>query len=126
MTTDISTQRKPDTSRGTVIFIGSDIIGRGENIELGKLLVQSFLHTLRSMPDMPESILFMNSGVRLITEGSHVLGELAQLAEVGVELLACGTCLSRLQLSDKVKVGTVSNMATITYTMLRASKVISL
>ena len=111
---------------GTVIFIGSDIIGRGENIELGKLLMQSFLNTTISLPNRPETLLFMNNGVKLVAEDSHVLGELKQLAEVGVELLACGTCLSRLGLSDKVAVGQVSNMFTIADTMTRAAKVISL
>jgi len=114
------------TNPGIVIFIGSDIIGRGENIELGKLLMQSFLNTIRSLPNRPETILFMNNGVKLVAEGSHVLGELKQLADSGVELLACGTCLSRFGLTDKVEVGQVSNMFTIADTMTRAAKVISL
>ncbi|MEN8614291.1 sulfurtransferase-like selenium metabolism protein YedF [Dehalogenimonas sp. THU2] len=111
---------------GIVVFIGSDIVGRGENIELGKLLMQSFLNTLQSLPNRAESIIFMNNGVKLVVEDSHVLGELKQLAEAGVELLACGTCLSRLGLSDRVGVGQVSNMFTIADTMTRAGKVISL
>lgn len=111
---------------GIVIFIGSDIIGRGENIELGSLLMQSFLNTIRSLPNRAETIIFMNNGVKLVAEGSFVLGELKQLLEDGVELLACGTCLSRLGLANKVAVGQVSNMFTIADTMLRAAKVISL
>jgi len=114
------------TNSGIVIFIGSNVIGRGENLELGKLLMQSFLNTLQSLPNRPETILFMNNGVKLVAEGSHVLGELKQLADSGIELLACGTCLSRLGLSDKVAVGQVSNMFTIADTMMRAMKVISL
>jgi selenium metabolism protein YedF len=114
------------TSTGIVIFIGADVIGRGGNTELGKLLMQSFLNTARSLPNRPESILFMNDGVKLLAEGSHVLGELKQLADLGVELLACGTCLSRLGLTDKVIVGEISNMFTIADTMTRAKNVISL
>src|SRR5208283_1006422 len=111
---------------GTVFFIGSDILGRGENIELGRLLIQSFLNTIASLPQRPESILFMNNGVKLVTEGSHVLGELNKLSELGIELLACGTCLSRLGLSDKVVIGQVSNMFTLADIMMKADKVISL
>ena len=111
---------------GIVIFIGADIIGRGENIELGSLLMQSFLNTLQSLPNRPETILFMNNGVKLVAEGSHVLGELKQLADSGIELLACGTCLSRLGLANKIAVGQASNMFTIADTMMRAAKVISL
>jgi len=111
---------------GIVIFIGADIIGRGENLELGKLLIQSFLNTIRSLPNKPETVIFMNNGVKLVAEDSHVLGELKQLADEGIELLACGTCLSRLGLANKIAVGQVSNMFTIADTMLRAAKVISL
>ena len=114
------------TSSGIVIFIGSDVIGHGENIELGKLLMQSFLNTVRSLPNRPETLLFMNNGVKLVAEGSHVLGELKQLTEAGVELLACGTCLSRFGLTDKVVTGQISNMFTIADTMTRAAKVICL
>ena len=111
---------------GIVVFIGSDIIGRGENIELGRLLMQSFLNTLQSLPSKAETVIFMNDGVKLVAEGSPVVGELRQLAETGVELLACGTCLSRLGLSDKVAVGQVSNMFTISDVMMRAGKIMSL
>jgi len=122
----IASEAAAPAASGIVIFIGSDVIGRGENVELGNLLMQSFLNTARSLPNHPETIIFMNNGVKLVAEGSHVLGELKQLADAGVELLACGTCLSRLGLSDKVAVGQVSNMFTIADTMMRAAKVISL
>ena len=118
-------QNGPVTS-GTVLFIGSDTVGRGENTELGRLLMQSFLNTLGGLKDRPETIAFMNSGVALVTADSPVLGELKQLAGQGVELLACGTCLSRLGLSDKVAVGRVSNMYTLAEMMLRAQKVLTL
>ncbi|XUW99872.1 MAG: sulfurtransferase-like selenium metabolism protein YedF [Dehalogenimonas sp.] len=122
----VASKTEAPKATGIVIFIGSDIIGRGENVELGSLLMQSFLNTLQSLPNHPETILFMNNGVKLVAEGSHVLGELKQLADSGIELLACGTCLSRLGLADKIAVGQVSNMFTIADTMMRASKVISL
>ena len=114
------------TQAGSVIFIGSDIIGRGENRELGSLLMHSFLNTIGGLAARPESIVFMNEGVKLVAEGSPVLGELKQLEDKGVELLACGTCLSRLGLSDKVAAGQVSNMYTLASTLLGASKVVSL
>ena len=68
----------------------------------------------------------MNDGVKLVTEDSVAVGELKQLEAQGVEILACGTCLSRLQLTDKLAVGQVSNMYDLTDIMLKADKVISL
>ena len=105
---------------GTVLFIASDTLGRGDNRSLGSLLMQSFLHTVSGLHAKPEAVLLINDGVKLVTDDSPVLGELRQLESQGIEILACGTCLSRFQLTDKVAVGQISNMYTI------ASKVIPL
>lgn len=117
-------ERQP--TNGIVLFIASDILGRGENIELGNLLMHSFLNTLGALNSKPETIIFMNNGVKLVVEDSVVVGELKQLESQGVEILACGTCLSRLNLTDKVAVGQVSNMYTLADTLLKADKIISL
>jgi len=116
----------PSTAAGTVLFLGSDLIGRGENIGLGTLLMQKFLHTIISAQGRPETILLMNNGVKLATQDSPSLGELKELEKQGVELFACGTCLARLELTDKVAVGKVSNMDEIAVKLLKAGKVISL
>ena len=117
-------ERMPATD--IVLFIASDILGRGENRQLGDLLMQSFLHTVGGLKSKPQTIIFMNNGVKLVTKDSLVLGELRQLEKQGMEILACGTCLSRLQLMDKVAIGQVSNMYVIADTMLRAEKIVSL
>jgi selenium metabolism protein YedF len=114
------------SSEGTVLFIASDILGRGEDRSLGILILQSFLNTVNALPTKPETIVLMNNGVKLATEGSAVLGELKTLESQGIDILACGTCLSRFQLTDKVAVGQISNMNTLAGILLRATKVISL
>ena len=110
----------------TVVFLGSNIIGRGEDRQLGGLLMQKYLHTLAGHRIKPEAILMMNDGVRLVGKDSPVLEELKQLGSQGIDILACGTCLERLGLIDKVGAGTVSNMYDIADAMLKAGKVISL
>ncbi|MCK5430837.1 MAG: sulfurtransferase-like selenium metabolism protein YedF [Anaerolineales bacterium] len=121
-----STSNDPRSTAGTVVFIGSEIIGRGENTALGSLLMQSFLHTVGEFKAGLQTIIMMNNGVKLATSDSPTLGELQQMEKQGVEILVCGTCLDRLGLMDKVATGQVSNMYTITETMIKASKVISL
>jgi len=111
---------------GIVLLIGSDILGRGDDYQLGSLLMQSFLHTVGGLISRPETIILINSGVKLATEDSLVLGELRQMENQGIEILACGTCLSRFQLTDKAAVGQVSNMYVIADTLLKAEKTISL
>jgi TusA-related sulfurtransferase len=108
-----------------VLLLSSEFLGQGYE-SLGSLLMHSFLNTLGGLTERPESIIFMNSGVKLVAEGSAVLGELRQLEGQGVEIMACGTCLSRLKLTDKLAVGRVSNMYTLTDTMLKAGKLIAL
>ena len=50
----------------------------------------------------------------------------AVVADAGVEILVCGTCLSFYGLTDQLQVGTVSNMYDIVTRMQRAAKVVSL
>jgi selenium metabolism protein YedF len=109
----------------TVIFLGSDIVGRGENRQLGSLLMQKFLHALTGSQSGIKTILLMNDGVKLIVRDSSFLGEIKQLEERGIEVLACGTCLARFDLTDRVAAGKISNMDEITAKMLQAAKVIS-
>ena len=109
----------------SVLFISSEIMGRGENQELGSLLMLRFLHELGGRKVKPGTIIFMNNGVKLVAEGSLSLEEIKQLESQGVTILACGTCLSHLQLTDKIAVGRVSNMSDITDILLKAEKVIS-
>lgn len=110
---------------GIVLLIASDVLGRDDQ-QLGSYLMQSFLDTLGGLTSRPETIIFINSGAKLVTQDSPVLGELLQLEGLGVEILACGTCLSRFELSEKVAVGKVSNMYNIADTLIRADKIVSL
>jgi len=119
-------KEKLTTTHGLVLFIGSDIVGRGEDYQLGNLLMQKFLHTIGGHRLKPETVVLMNNGAKLATQDSLVVGELKRLAKQGVDILVCGTCLSRFQLTEKVAVGQVSNMSDITDTLLKAVKVISI
>jgi selenium metabolism protein YedF len=107
------------------LVVSSDAMGRGD-AKLGGILVRSFFHTLGEVEPLPQTILFFNSGVKLACEGSRVLDDLCALAEQGIELLVCGTCLGYYELTDKLEVGQVSNMYDIAEAMLGASKVVNL
>jgi selenium metabolism protein YedF len=108
-----------------VLVVPSDRMGRGP-AELGGLLARSFFHTLGEVEPRPDIIIFLNDGVKLTIEGSPVLEDLQALANQGVEILACGTCLGYFELRDRLAVGEVSNMYTIAETLLRARKVVAL
>ena len=102
-----------------VLFITSDAIGRGED-DLGGMLMANFLRLLGESPEKPARIIFMNAGVRLVCEGSHVLVHVRKLEEQGVELLACSTCLEYFDLVKNLKVGTPTDMAKSVQSMMTA------
>jgi selenium metabolism protein YedF len=109
-----------------VLVVSSEAMGRGEHAELGGILIRSFFHVLGEIEPTPAVIVFFNSGVKLVTQGSPVLEDLQALAKQGVEILACGTCLGYYDLTDRVDVGEVSNMYAIAEMMLGAGKTVYL
>jgi selenium metabolism protein YedF len=108
-----------------VVAVSSNNMGRGDD-DLGQVLIRSYLHTLTEVEPRPDTLIFFNSGVKLATEGSQSLDDLAVLEKQGVQILLCGTCLGHFNLKDRVAVGEISNMYAISETMLRATKVVNL
>ena len=76
-----------------VVFAGRDVIGEGD-AELGHSLIKMFFYTLSEKADLPSAILFMNHGVRLVTENQQTIEHLKVLEQRGVRLIVCGTCLN--------------------------------
>jgi selenium metabolism protein YedF len=104
------------------ILIQSDVLGRG-NDELGQLLMANFLRLLGESKDKPAALLFWNTGVRLVCEGSWALAHLKRLEDQGVEILACTTCLEYLELADKLAAGKPTNMLKSIQSMLASDMV---
>ncbi|RPI29726.1 MAG: sulfurtransferase-like selenium metabolism protein YedF [Acidobacteria bacterium] len=108
-----------------VLVINSDSMGRGD-VELGQKLIGSFLRKLWARGDGPDAIVFYNSGVKLLARGSTVLDALEGLANAGVDLLACGTCVSFFSLKDSLAVGRVSDMGEIAELLMTADQTVTL
>ncbi|MCK4718235.1 MAG: sulfurtransferase-like selenium metabolism protein YedF [Thermoplasmata archaeon] len=107
----------------TVVFFPADTIGRGDD-ELGYILTKSIIYSFLEVEPKPETIIFMNSGVRLAVEGSEALADLQALQDQGVDILVCGTCLDFFKLKDKLAIGEMSNAYTIAETLLDAGKIV--
>lgn len=107
----------------TVIFCGSDQMGQGDE-EFGQILLKNFLATLLELDPLPDCILFVNSGVRLVCTGSEALEALNQLACRGVDIASCGLCLEYYHLKDQLKVGRVTNMLEIAEAQMQAGQLI--
>ncbi|WP_180326701.1 sulfurtransferase-like selenium metabolism protein YedF [Raoultibacter phocaeensis] len=111
---------------GFSVFIGKDHVGEGDG-ELGYNLMKMALYTLSESEEAPVSLLFMNSGVKLVAGGEQqVIESVRTLRDKGTEVLVCGTCLDFYGVKDVLAVGEVSNMYDILGRMQEAAKVIAL
>lgn len=115
---------KPTAASDKVVVIRSNVMGEGDP-ELGKVLIKGFIYALSQQKELPKTILFYNGGAYLTCEGSASLDDLKELEHRGVKILTCGTCLNFYGLSEKLKVGEVTNMYEIAETMSKASLIVS-
>lgn len=109
----------------TVIQISRYGMGDADE-ELRIVLARKYLELLAEVEILPESIFFFADGVKLVVEGSPVLGELRALEEKGVRLVACSTCLGHFGLTEKVAAGVAGGMAGLIEAQFGAAKVISI
>ena len=115
---------RPTAVSDKVVVIRSNVMGEGDP-ELGKVLIKGFIYALSQQEELPKTILFYNGGAYLTCEGSASLDDLKELEHRGVKILTCGTCLNFYGLSEKLKVGEVTNMYEIAATMSKASLIVS-
>lgn len=106
-----------------VMLVASSTFGEG-SIDLGATLMGSLMKIVKDLSPRPECLIFLNSGVHLTTEGSDVLGFLKELEADGVQILSCGTCLNYFKCTEKLKVGSISNMLEIGNLLVSADRVI--
>ena len=105
--------------KNTVVVIASSKMGAGSD-ELGAILMKGFIFALSQQDELPKTILFYNGGARLTCEESPSLEDLRSMEAQGVEIFTCGTCLNHYGLTDKLKVGEVTNMYSIAEKMTGA------
>ena len=123
-TCEIPQKNEEKNTGDYLLYINKDTMGIGDN-ELGKILIKAFFKTLIDNEKKPSMIIFVNSGVKLVVEGSKILNELEKLhKDFNIEILACGTCLDYFNLKEKIKIGTISNMFDIQNALVNSQKVI--
>lgn len=110
-------------TKNVVISVYTDCMGRGDD-ELGRKLMKAFIFAVTQQEELPKTMLFYNGGAKLTCEGSPVLDDLKGLADQGVEILTCGTCLDHYGIKDQLQVGEVTNMYVIVEKMEKASVVV--
>lgn len=105
-----------------IVVINKKIMGHGSE-ELGKKLIKGYLYALTEQEILPKKIIFYNDGAILVDkERSHVLNELEELEERGVEILCCGACIDYHKI--ELGVGNPTNMYFIVEDMRKANRII--
>ena len=113
----------PAAKKTKLVVLSADHMGEGAE-ELGKILMKSFLYALTQQDELPDTILCYNGGAKLTCEGSESLEDLKDLVARGVEILTCGTCLNFYGITEKLQIGSVTNMYDIVERMSSADRVI--
>ena len=83
-----------------------------------------FVFALTQQDQLPKTVLFYNGGASLTCDGSPMLDDLKALEAQGVEIMTCGTCLNFYGLTEKLAVGSVTNMYTIVEKLTQAVNVV--
>lgn len=106
------------------IVIASNELGEGSS-ELGTALMKSYMFALAEADIIPDNLLFINGGVKLVVEDSLVLDSIKKLKDRGTNVQSCGLCLDFYKIKDKLAVGEITNMYAI-IEMMNSSKTIKL
>ena len=86
--------------------------------------MKGFVYALTQLEELPQTILLFNSGAYLSCEGSDSVEDLKSMEAQGVEVMTCGTCLNHYGLTEKLAVGSVTNMYVIAQTMMGADHIV--
>lgn len=92
-----------------VVLIKSNLFGEGD-IQLGNVLMKSFLVSLLENNKKVKSIIFMNKGIELTTTNVEIIEILKEFEQKGTEIFSCGTCLDFYGVKDDLKIGQITNM----------------
>ena len=107
----------------TLVLITTETLGRGDE-SLGTALMGNFLATLPELGPQLWRIVLLNGGVKLSVQAGKALDSLKALADKGVSILVCGTCLGHYGLLEQKQVGETTNMLDIVTSLALADKVI--
>lgn len=111
--------------KNTVILANNYGMGKADEA-LQLTLFGKYIELLLQNGDLPAAFCFYTDGVKLVCEGSPVIGKLRELEAKNVRLIVCSTCLNYLGLQDKVHTGIVGGMGDILEAQIKADKVITL
>jgi len=107
-----------------VVCLKSSLMGTGDP-DLGKLLMETFVENLKLQDHLPTHVVIYNEGVKLAMKESPVCSSLCELEELGCRIMLCGTCIDHYGLQYEIGVGMISNMVSISETLVATGHVVT-
>ena len=108
---------EPMSYGNRVILMTKDYLGEGSE-ELGRNLMKTFWVCMVEADVKPSKIYFINSSVKMVVNGSVHLENIKKLADLGIDIAACGICLDYYGVKEELGVGSITNMYAITDSIL--------
>jgi selenium metabolism protein YedF len=114
----------PDSASASsyVVALSADTVG--SDAALGWVLVQGLLETLKAIEPMPTHLILYSRGVLLAMADAATLPALQAIAQRGIDILLCGTCVDHFEKKAAVRVGEIANMLKLLEIQLAAGKVL--
>lgn len=107
------------------IIIGSEAIGRGDK-KLGRILMHELIYDMAFQEVVPQTLIFLNSGVKLTTKGSDVIDQLKMIETLGAEILSEAVSLDGYGLSEQVEVGEIIQPYNLAQILVSRTNVVEL
>lgn len=101
-------------------------LGSNGDKELGRILMETYLHSLLELEFIPKTLILYSEAVLLALANSNVNRYLKNLQNKGVNILICSTSARYYQIENKINVGKLASMKTILEKKMAATKIISL
>ena len=117
--------RKLLAEANNIIFVSSSL-SIGNDRQLGKILLETYIYTLSELEFLPKSIILFNEAVLLTLPISDCCLYLKRLQDRGVEILVCDTSANYYDIVRKMQVGKLIGMKTIIEKQLGATKIINI
>lgn len=111
-------------SNDYVVCITGILMGKGDPV-LGKLLMETFVENLKLQEHLPTHVVLYNEGVKLAMKESSTCSALCELEELGCRIQLCGTCIDHYGIQYEIGVGMISNMISITETLVQTGHVVN-
>jgi len=108
-----------------LVLITTNKLGQGDD-KLGENLMISYFDALIEEDRIPTKLVFLNGGIKLVTEGSRVIEAIKLLNEMGVKIYVSKMSIEAYKLEDMLLVGEVVQMGSIVEFMNLADDVIKL